>query len=317
MEQVIDWLNENELRAYPLLDDPNKAVVFDNVTTWIIPDNFILDLQLVATFSLKEQLQLNQNLVEVSSPVFLKKIALLQGNSAPELEILFGTSSQDIETFHVADIDSISYPYYSRTPGGCLLVLGEGVLDLLSNISIGSEALVNIPVEPSVCTQFNDAWLGVNSLRTRPEKVSKNPLTTDRQDRFEPALPIENSTTTHRLNGDVKLLAGYNFRVGINDNLIDLQVGFGYGLVMNCNTSFIPSRYLDCDELVSYINGVPPDDNGNFRLNPGTNINITSGLALPTFDDEFTEESNANSLFIGLTFKATDLCAPVNLVPTT
>jgi hypothetical protein len=289
MEQVIDWLNENELRAYPLLDDSSRTIVFENQAVWTVPDNFLLDLQLVASFSLKENIQVNQTTFEISSPVFLKKISIPSDTDPPTVEISFGTSTQTMAVFDVVDVYNLSYPYYLRSPNGCLIVLGEGLVDLVSSIGVGHEALTNIAVEPAVCSQFNDAWLGVNSLRTNPEKTSKDPQTTPLVDRFEPRLPIENTSTQHSLSGDVKLLAGYNFRVGINNNLIDLQINFGYGLIMSCDTSFIPSRYLDCSELVSYINGIPPDMDGNFRLNPGTNIAITSGAALSAFDDQFVE----------------------------
>ena len=90
---------------------------------------------------------------------------------------------------------------------------------------------------------------------------------------------------------------------------------------MNCATSFIPEEYLDCTDIVSYINGVPPDSSGSFRLTAGSNINITKGAAIASdFYDPMTsvthsETSNAHTLFVGLNFQATDICAPVNLKP--
>ena len=314
MEQVIDWLNENELRAYPLLDDPSKTAVYGGVS-WTMPDNFLLDLQLRVPFSLKETVQLGDAVTTVSLPVFLKTLRYSQTLGVNTVDITFGTAEQDVTVFSVVDVDNLNYPYYLRQPDGCLAVLGVGILDFISTVPVDSEASPNIPTEPATCVQFNDAWLGVNSLRTNPEKNSKDPANTPLYDRFQPALPIETSDTTHSLSGDVKLLAGYNFRVDIAENLIDLEISSRYGLVMDCTTSFIPERYLDCSELVSYINGIPPDAKGSFRLAPGSNIIITPGAVLPAFDDEYTEEANTHSLFIGLTFKATDLCAPVDLIP--
>ena len=85
---------------------------------------------------------------------------------------------------------------------------------------------------------------------------------------------------------------------------------------MNCGTSFLPPECLDCDQLVSYINGVPPDSAGNFRLLQGSNILITPGTTISTeIDDQFTERANDHSLFVGLTFQSTDLCAPVTTTP--
>jgi hypothetical protein len=104
------------------------------------------------------------------------------------------------------------------------------------------------------------------------------------------------------------------------DNLIDLEISSSYGLRMDCSTSFIDPQYLDCGDFLCYINGLPPDDNGNFRLNAGTNISITTGSTLAPFYDPFaeqslTEESNSHTLFVGLNFKVTDVCAPVNVTP--
>ena len=45
MEQILDWLNENELRAYPLLDASQKILQGEGYT-YLLPDNFLLDLQL-------------------------------------------------------------------------------------------------------------------------------------------------------------------------------------------------------------------------------------------------------------------------------
>ena len=102
----------------------------------------------------------------------------------------------------------------------------------------------------------------------------------------------------------------------MSDNLIDLEVGASYGLRMSCGSSFIDPAYLDCDSLVFYINGVPPDANGDFNLIQGTNVVITPGNALATdFEDPQQEIANSHSLFVGLTFDATDICAPINITP--
>lgn len=138
---------------------------------------------------------------------------------------------------------------------------------------------------------------------------------------YEPILPLEDVNTSTSLQGDVKFLEGYNFRVAISESLIDLEIASGYGLLMNCSTSFIPEEYLDCGEIVSFINGVPPDSSGTFRLTAGSNINITKGAAVSSdFYDpvsllSHSETSNNHTLFVGLNFQTTDICAPVNIIP--
>ena len=50
MEQVLDWLNENERRMHPLQE--GEAVAQTGQRTYTLPENFLLDLQLKVPFSL-------------------------------------------------------------------------------------------------------------------------------------------------------------------------------------------------------------------------------------------------------------------------
>lgn len=298
MEQVLDWLNENERRAYPLLTDVSKAVAL-GVALPVLPDDFLLDLQLTTTTALG------------SSIVSLSRIK----RTSAYLLLEFSTPSVLIASFQLPSPNTVTYPYYVRNSDGNLAVFGAGASKLYSACTNGTDLTVTIPVEPATCIQFAGPWLGVSSIATSPEKVGDNrgnPLNSARA-----ALPLVDvaPASTARMVGDVQFLEGYNFRVNITNSLIDLQAGTGNGLKMDCTTSFLPSVCLDCDEIVSYINGVPPDDEGNFRLLQGSNISITEGTALATFKDQFPEPANQHSLFVGLTFQATDLCAPINITP--
>jgi hypothetical protein len=306
MEQVLDWLNENEIRSFPLLDDSSKTVLLHG-NPWILPENFILDLQLIVHSS---NLVTNQQEVV---PVVMHTIAL---SNTGEVSVVFSASSQ-ITTFTINSPATQPYPLYLRNADGNLAVFGSGVLDFVAAAQTTTQVTCDIPIEPATCTQFNGPWLGVNSLSTSPEKVSLSPLLAEASRNYEPSLPLADASSSTLLTGDIKLLEGYNFRVNIANNLIDLEIGVGYGLVMNCTTSFIPAEYLDCGDIVSYINGVPPDSSGNFRLLAGSNINITKGVAVSEdfYDDiaaiSHNETSNEHSLFVGLNFQSTDICAPV------
>lgn len=310
MEQVLDWLNENELRAFPLLNDASKNFII-NGSSWQMPDNFILDLQLVVKTS-----SLVANGEELV--VALNKINKTQQGG---IQISFSVGATQFTEFTISSPANKEYPLYIRNPDGNLAVFGEGILSFNNVAAQNTSVTVNLPVEPSVCTQFNGAWLGVNSFRTSPEKISLSPLLAALNRVYEPSLPLENTPAQTILQGDIKFLEGYNFRVDINNGLIDLEIGTSHGLRMNCATSFIPEEYLDCGEIVSYINGIPPDASGNFRLTAGNNINITKGSTISTdFYDSMssvtqTETSNQHTLFVGLNFQSTDICAPVNLIP--
>jgi hypothetical protein len=297
MEQVLDWLNENERRAYPFLTDVSKAVPLGALP--VLPDNFLVDLQLTTTTMLW------------SSAVSLSRIK----RTSTYLLLEFSTPTVLIASFQLPDPNNLTYPYYVRNSDGNLAVFGTGASALYSACNNSTDLTVTIPVEPATCIQFAGAWLGVSSISTSPEKVGYNGSNALNSARV--ALPLVDvpAGSTSRMVGDVQFLEGYNFRVKVTNSLIDLQAGTGNGLKMDCTTSFLPPVCLDCDEIVSYINGVPPDDEGNFRLLQGSNISITEGTSLPTFNDQFPEPANQHSLFVGLTFQATDLCAPINITP--
>jgi hypothetical protein len=113
----------------------------------------------------------------------------------------------------------------------------------------------------------------------------------------------------------VRFLEGFNFSVVISESRINLAATRGYGVPTDCSTSFLDEKYLDCDQVINYINGIPPDESGRFTIRAGDNINIIEGSSIDNFDDAFSEESNANSLFVGLNLDASDICKPVNITP--
>lgn len=285
MDQVIDWLNENESRAYPLMEGPKT-----------ISDDFLLDAQFVS-----------------STTAWNGLVRLIQVNiAAGTVTVTFDNGGTSL-VFTIPNAINEVYPLYLREPGGSLCVFGEGVRTLFDLATAGSLTLSETAtLEPSVCYHFVKAWLGVSSIKHAPSMetdVAHSPY-------YKPSLPLVTlGASPAGLTGDVQLLEGYNFRVSIDDNLIDLEVSSSYGLRMNCTTSFIGEDYADCDDLVSYINGVPPGATGNFQLLAGANVNITQGTALGPFNDPYSESAREHSIFVGLDFLRTDLCAPVNIVP--
>jgi hypothetical protein len=292
MDQVIDWLNENENRAYPLLEDVDKRCITEGVD-WSFPDEIIIDANLVF---------LTQDLSSLSPA--LNRIRI-DGNKVV-FEISAGNEHQE---FSIDDALAENYPHYVRLSNGSLLVVGEAVKQI--PFYGGTLDLdFAIPFEPAVTTQFNEAWLGVSSIQGNPEKKT-NPGT------YSPELYLKAALEPTKLSGDVYFLEGYNFRVDIADNLIDLEIGFNYGLLMNCETGFLDPVYLDCSDLVSYVNGIPPDADGNLRILPGSNIDIILGTSVGSgvFNDKFGERAEDHTLLVGMTFSTTDICAPVDIKP--
>lgn len=295
MEQVIDWLNENENRAFPFIEEADKATSGG----WSLADDVILDAQII---------YLNK---ELNRPVFLRKISATSGAGEGTLTFEFGSATVTAVSFFINTPINRSYPLYVRDQvSGSLLVLGEAV----KNIPILNQNLnvtTSIPVEPAVCYEFKDAWLGVSGIDAFPSYETL-------PDSLAPFLPLTAETSSSSLSGHVYFLEGYNFRVFL-DTAINLSIGREFGLQMSCDTSFIQAEFLDCDSVVSYINGIPPDASGNFRLLSGNNVNIVNGVSLDEKIEDLYEtdpDARSHSLFVGLTFEATDLCAPINITPT-
>jgi hypothetical protein len=294
MEQVLDWLNENENRAYPLLDTYNNKQYIINATLWKFPDDFIVDLKLVvSSFLLSDQI------------IYLKTITL----TSLGIEILFGAldSNKNITTFNILFNEIQEFFTYKRNPDGCLAVFGKGLNSFIAACNNNTQTVeVNIPVEFSTCYEFRNAWLGVRQITTFPEKQ------TDATNYITPLLSenigLQNVNSSTILTGDVKFLEGYNFRVIIRNNLIDLEVIKGNGLKTNCSTHFISSEYLDCADIVSYINGIPPDEDGNFKILQGANIVLTPGKSIANFNDSYNEQANNNTLFVSMMISANNLC---------
>jgi hypothetical protein len=283
MDGVIEWLNENELRAYPFLEGAISTP---------FGENFILDLQLV-----------------LDNETSLDNIPAFLGVSITEQELLLNFTGN---TFHIPRGEASSGSYWRNT-NGSLVVLGPGAATMAS-IEEAGELVCNIPVEPATVYYFDGAWLGVNSVAPY-----RGYLTTVGS--HEPLLPLVPDTESLQLAGDVELSAGYNYGIDFRGGKINLTAAFGLGLPMTCESVFISSDQKDCLDLVSYINGISPDKDGVFRFTPGNNIYIFNGLAVPdNIPDETTtppiSRVNENTVFVGLTFLETDLCSPVQLLPT-
>lgn len=306
MEQVIDWLNENELRSFPFMDGSNK-VLGSGLIFIQLPDNFLLDLQIVTSVELTQDYTLSSGAtVTIPKPVNLTRLFKTQ---AGNIVVEFSAGFTLIASFTIPAASLNQSPIYVRTSEG-LAVFGEGVRVIDNLATTGNNYAGTVAVESSTYHQFNNAWLGVNSIELSPEKNTEI-------GGYAPTLPLEETTPQNKasLVGDVQFLAGYNFRVAISSDLIDLEVGFGLGLKMDCTTSFLEPKYLDCSDIVSYINGVPPDTAGNFLLKSGADISITKGATLSNFDDAYEETANNHTLFVGLPFQSGDICNPVTIKP--
>jgi hypothetical protein len=288
MEPVIEWLNENELRGYPLLE---------GVYGSSIPENFLLDLTL--------NLRGNAQIFEA------KLLNISRQNN--QLHVSF---TGDENTFIVTPGLIAKFPHYVRNSNGSLAVFGEGVNRVFADIAHGSQLTLNMPVEPATVFQFDGPWLGVSSLSATESYKSVSVTNAAK-------LPLELQTDISQtsLTGSIEFRAGFNYGVNFDRDRINMQASFGLGDQMSCVTEFVAPELKDCPDIISFINGVPPDKSGIWRFTAGTNIALFDGTSVKSqLDDNEVSPSitniNANTLFVGLTFLESDLCSPVQLLPT-
>ena len=133
---VIDWLNENSYRAYPLTGEVPIA------------EDVLLDLQLYYT--------------ELPPRVQLLSIV------GTETEVTFTFTGN----LSLSILKSVSFPHYTpRTANGSFLVVGAGMADLT-----GTFNFTNCYVEPELCFEFQGAWLGVTSVTAAQAYTEALPL---------------------------------------------------------------------------------------------------------------------------------------------
>lgn len=129
---VLDWLDENKFRAFPVKENSQKVSSLSTVLT----NDVILDANLVLS-SVQSSCNLTSILVTDTEAVFT---------------ITTG------QTFTVTKASP--FPQYLRNAEGSLLVVGEGIL-VFPN---GTHTFTTVTFEPSVVTEFTAEWLGVEEL---------------------------------------------------------------------------------------------------------------------------------------------------------
>jgi hypothetical protein len=208
---VLDWVYENEMRAYPLKEAINRIS-----GAYTLTDNVILDAQFI-----------------VDSEV-------------DTIELIRVVVSGNTVTFRVTgNIDlsadkSLSFPQYLRT-NDVLLVIGEGA----KNIPDGTNNFSSVTFEPTTIFEYYGPWLGVESLT------------------FDGADTIA---------GDITLFEGYQFDIRVDGQDLGLAAGSMYGEQINC--THFGDEVNDCEDIISFINGVSPDGNNRFNILAGNGINV-------------------------------------------
>jgi hypothetical protein len=132
-DSIVDWLNENEYRGYPLRENTARTVGSTNV----ILDSIILDASFI---------YINNPLPET-----VKLTQIVVGTN-----ITVTVTDQPSFVFPKAN----TYPVYIRNSEGSLLVIGETVATLPN----ATYSFPNTAFEDCVSSEYRDKWLGVSKI---------------------------------------------------------------------------------------------------------------------------------------------------------
>jgi hypothetical protein len=285
MADILEWLDENSLRSFPFLLISDKVAN----TSYVLDNGLILDLALINNTTPSQNLYALVSIDASASPTvifnFTNSISFTTSSNLSGIQYLIGTNNSKM-TINAS---------------------------LLGAIPTSVNIFTNLQVEPSLIFEYYNDWLGVTQLTISPDYESGG---IDYE--YEAITPLQ-SQSSPNLTGNIVFYEGFNIDINFDtiNNLILLTVGNSYGIPLSCSNQFINPEDTDCDEIISYINGVPPASDGTFNIAPGTNINLVLGTSIVDFYDSYnlSEPANSHSLFIGFTFLEEDLCQTIAVLP--
>jgi len=154
------------------------------------------------------------------------------------------------------------YPVYVYNTNGSVLAVGEEFALVNANASFSG-----IRFEPTCVIDTSGVWRGVTSLAER--------------------------------TGVVEFKEGFQFGLAINQQTVKMTADRNAGRPISCQRFFENVVADDCNEIISYVNGVTSSDNpGKIVLKAGPHVQI--------FDDP-----ENHRIYIGLDFDSLDVCQPV------
>lgn len=284
---VLEWLNENELRSYPLQATGGRIIPGGQELSRCILDASLVYQEPVST----DQVTLNSCVVTVGGDLVVKV--------------------HNLPPFTVPGYRNQQYPFYCRNfssyswhhgafgapdnyaPQSSLLVFGSATASIT-----GSAAFTEVFFEPCCVVDLSGPLQGVAGLRISvPLPVfHASPGGADADYGGDaPALPPVEGAVTHA--GRVVWQEGYQFGLRAAGQTINMTAARNQGLSISCQNYF-PHLRQDCDTIVSSINGVAP------TTNPGA-LTIKAGPHVRVFDDP-----GNNRIYVGLDFAIADVCHP-------
>jgi hypothetical protein len=246
---VVEWLNENTLRAYPLTEDSDRY--FSRSGNRYDLFAIILDtLLMYASSAIPDTIKLNSIKTELVGGVATMTIQI-DGQTPFTIDHYTTVNTEDHNS---------RYPRYARNSQHSVLAVGEEAARLVCGITV---AFSNAVFEPSVSVELSDVTNGVSSLN-----ISGNTLTGD--------ITLTEGYQLSLIPGTENIAV----EVGRNEGkpLPCVSVGADAG---DCGCERVDECYdrcSDCCTVVSSINGAGPARTGN-------TINFLAGNHVKIYDD--------------------------------
>jgi hypothetical protein len=233
-QRQIEWLNANNYRRYPFVENSPDVVPSPGVT---MTDSTVLDFDALDYTACERRAKLTGLTVASGSP----------GTVTFEFTIYRTGGPDQTVTFVVPE--NAAFPYtvtaYSVGAVHARCIFGEGVLALLAGLADGAYA-VNAPVE--------QALVAAQCKHRVNELLATAPGST-------PAV------------NNVYFQEGHNCQVTIipASDIVKIAAVLGAGEGKDCDP--VPGK-LQCYEVLLRINGLRADDNGAFILGGGEGVQV-------------------------------------------
>lgn len=173
-------------------------------------------------------------------------------------DITFTVDNGDIFGFDLPVSEDVNY---KRLSSGSVLAISSSVNDL----DDFDETFETLIFEDAVCFDYS-SYVGVTSLTFNEVALS----------------------------GAIEFVEGYQFGIATNNNILSLAASNYEGLPIDC-VQFNESPEEACSTIISYLNGIGPDDNNVIYLREGNQVKVVDDPA-------------NNRIFILYSFRAEDVC---------
>ena len=246
----IQWLNDNQYRAYPFIEDANLAY-----SVGTLPNTVFLDFSSVNF---------------LFAPVAIKLMQFEVISSGGNKSIVFTVRYDGMQALPYGEID-ILVPGNGATPYTTVVnvtnayritaTLGEGIQEL---------ALLIDGIYPMTDPPEYEPITGIFQPGHRVDSVAGT-----------------KTGETDALVGDVYLREGYNCSITLQGtDTVRIAAGRGEGAGISC-TPYAEEDIL-CQDVLLRINGLRANDLGNFALLAGPGASVSSSGNVITFKGAYT-----------------------------